>query len=168
MKTRIIITAIAALFVTAFTASAQKFETFSGKTPEKVKQQYGTPVLEDAYSMSESYLLKYKDFSITFAQGSNYIEEFRTDNKKFIFLSSVLGGGVKVGDKVSKLSSIPLSKLKNKSGNKIKTPKFEVDLGDGNATKNATHVLFEEESERYYFYAENGVIKIILFETFEN
>ena len=133
--------------------------SFSGKSPEQIKETYGVPVLEDLNKeQSPFHYLEYKDFHVSLEPEDNMLVGFETDNPRFVFLTGLIDGGVKVGDKISKLAGIEKKVPEyNRSANALKTPKTETELWN----HTATHIIFEDTQDPYLFYVVNGTIKAI-------
>lgn len=149
----------AVLFLAAaFPAPAQtSIYSFDKKSPDLIKKTYGTPILEDAKAeFTPSYTLQYKNFCVYLDPDDYALVGFETESPDFVMLTGFVSGGIKVGDKISKLNGIEKKDpYFNKAGNGLKTPAIETQL----CGKIATHILFEQTTEKYYFYVVNGIIK---------
>ena len=129
---------------------------FDGKTPEQIKAIYGKPQHEDPVNDSESYCLRYNDFFVALDPGNYTVDEFATNNSKFVFLENTVTGGVKVGDPISKLSGIE-NRIKydvNKYEDRLKTPKEPIQV----FKKISNYVVLESADVSFYFCVENGKI----------
>lgn len=137
-------------------------KSFQGKTPEMIIKEYGDPLNEDLIPDQSYYVLKYESFSIALERDTYILDEFITSSSQFKFLCGIVDGGVKVGDPIQKLQTIDKKYTEDKAGNELKTPRITAPL----VNHEANYILFEQDTERFYFYVKDGIIQEIGYFTF--
>ena len=137
-------------------------KSFQGKTPEMIIKEYGDPLNEDLIPDQSYYVLKYESFTIVLEPETFTIDEFVTATSQFKFLCGIVVGGVKVGDSINKLQTIDKKYTEDKAGNELKTPRITAPL----VNHEANYILFEQDTERFYFYVKDGIIQEIGYFTF--
>lgn len=163
MKRSIILTILTIL--TAVPAMAQKdLSELNGMTDGQVKKTYGQPkeyTANHEYTMSSYF--RYDDMEIFYTQSHESIDCFDISSDRVKVLSNFIAGGVRVGDKLSKIQNFDFSKTKygrNKDGNGLKTTDFAFNILDKYPVN---YVIFEEEGTTVYLCVQNGIIKAISF-----
>lgn len=163
MKRYIILTILTIL--TVIPAMAQKdLSELNGMTDGQVKKTYGRPkeyTANHEYTMSSYF--RYDDMEIFYTQSHKSIDCFDISSARVKVLSNFIAGGVKVGDKLSKIQNFDFSKTKygrNKVENGLKTTDFAFNILDKYPVN---YVIFEEEGTKVYLCVQNGIIRAISF-----
>ena len=118
-----------------------KFVSVFG-VPEKYKK-FGKP--EDGYEMSEVY-----GFGETYFvfQNNGELTSFALKDSRFPALTNYIEGGIRVGDRISKLDKFEYGK-----------PVFKDKLEDGTSV----YVLWEDSYDQVYISVKNGIIELIVY-----
>ena len=162
MNTKSILLFYLSLFLSLPVLAQTDFRSFDGKTPGMIIKEYGDPLNEDLIPDQSFYILKYESFSIALERDTYILDEFITSSSQFKFLCGVVDGGVKVGDPIQKLQTIDKKYTEDKAGNELKTPRITPPL----VNHEANYILFEQDTERFYFYVKDGIIQEIGYFTF--
>lgn len=118
-----------------------KFVSVFGVPDEYYK--FGEP--EDGEEMSETYYFGETYFVF---QNNGELRHFFIRDSRFPVLTNYLAGGIRVGDKISKLDNFEYGK-----------PVFKEKRKDGTEK----YVLWEKSYDPVYIYVKNGFIKTILY-----
>ncbi len=118
-----------------------KFVSVFG-VPERYKK-VGKP--EDGYEMSEEYSFGKTYFVF---QNNGELTSFDLENNRFPALTNYIEGGIRVGDKFSKLDKFEYGK-----------PVFKDKLEDGTAV----YILWEDSYDQVYISVKDGIIKSIVY-----
>ena len=162
MNTKSILLFYLSLFLSLPVLAQTDFRSFDGKTPGMIIKEYGDPLNEDLIPDQSFYILKYESFSIALEPDTYILDEFITSSSQFKFLCGIVDGGVKVGDPIQKLQTIDKKYTEDKAGNELKTPRITPPL----VNHEANYILFEQDTERFYFYVKDGIIQEIGYFTF--
>ena len=163
MKRYIILTLLTILAVVP--AMAQKdLSELNGMTDSQVKKAFGQPkeyTANHEYTMSSYF--RYDDMEIFYTQSHESIDCFDISSARVKVLSNFIAGGVRVGDKLSKIRNFDFSKTKygrNKVGNGLKATDFAFNILDKYPVN---YVIFDKEGTKVYLCVQNGIIKAISF-----
>ncbi len=118
-----------------------KFVSVFG-VPERYKK-VGKP--EDGYEMSEEYSFGKTYFVF---QNNGELTSFALENNRFPALTNYIEGGIRVGDKFSKLDKFEYGK-----------PVFKDKLEDGTAV----YILWEDSYDQVYISVKDGIIESIVY-----
>ena len=153
---------MAVLFAASFAVNAQVLDFYVGADVngincstkcnyDKFVSVFGKP---DAYISSgnpndDDFCETYEIGENSFAFSDNgYLNYFELGDNRFSALTNFIKGGVKVGDKISKLDNIIYGK-----------PKFLNKMEDGKLR----YVLWESSYDPVYFHIKDGVILCIVY-----
>lgn len=147
MKKFVLFTLLFVLSVPCF--SQRDLKTLVGKSPKGIISLYGIPEVED------NSLIEYMCPVVFYQNKKFYFEESETGtwicssiencDPSICVLTSFIDGGVKIGDPFSKLECL---------GDRLQPNLMKYEI----ISHPASHVVFKEEYQSYYFSVENGII----------
>lgn len=159
---------IVAMLLCALSFSQVKYDvqwddinTIQTKKLDEIIARFGKPEKQEKLEdMDNGVFLKYSNLQISIDISDNicFYTEFILTNSNFCVLSTVISGGLRVGDNISKAKQCPdITKCK-------KPVTINLDL-DGTTDKTAEFQYMCQDDQIYYYFSadDDGVIKAIYF-----
>ena len=170
---KIIVFAIIAMFAVIPAAAQKDLSQLERMTDAQIKSTYGQPreyTSEHVYTGGSFFeyddMRKFFDYSEH--NSARSICAFQISSSRVKLLSNFITGGVKVGDRFSKIENFDFSKTRYGRGNTangLKETDFAYDILDKYPVN---YVIFSEEMVSVYLCVQNGVFKAISMVTMED
>lgn len=170
---KIVVLAVVALLAVIPAAAQKDLSQLNKMTDAQIKNTFGQPKkYTDEHEYTGGSFFEYDDMRIFFCHSENnsvrLIDCFQICSSRVKLLSNFITGGVKVGDRFSKIENFDFSKTRYGRGNAangLKETDFAYHILDKYPVN---YVIFSEEMVSVYLCVQNGVIKAMSMVTMED